>query len=105
MAFLSFHTKPIPWCQFCPAELLHIVGMKAENRCSHPQKVHLRHSIRYQDPLLPESLVWIWSGNNQPTPGNIVSPAKTPRSYIVETPKWGLKKNMSERCPVMTQSH
>jgi len=130
MAHLIFRSAPIPWCQFSPAELLMGRKLKTDvpilkssltphwpytDTLSEKDKEYKkaqkeiddqRHRTRYQDPLPPDSPVWIRSGNDLPTPGNIVSPAGIPRSYIVETPS-KLRRthyHLTERSPVMTRS-
>jgi len=65
-----------------------------------------QHKTRPLDPLLPDAPVWIRTGDDEPVPGYIVSPAETPRSYIVSTPDGELRTryHLTERSLVMTRS-
>ena len=67
-----------------------------------------QHKSRPLDPLLPDSPVWIRSGDDHSVPGHIVSPAETPRSCIMATPDGELRRthyHLTQRSPVMTRSH
>ena len=66
-----------------------------------------QYKTRPLDPLLPEAPVLIRTGDDEPVPGCIVSPAETPRSYIVSTPDGELRRtryHLTERSPVMIRS-
>jgi len=66
-----------------------------------------QHKTRPLDPLLPDAPVWIRIGDDELVTGYIISPAETPRSYIVSTPDGELRRNryhLTERSPVMTRS-
>jgi len=118
MALLNFRSTPIPWCQFSPAELLmgrrlkiDVPILKSELTPQWPyldafrekdkkyknaqkQIYDQHHRTRYQDPLPPESPMWIRTGNDQPMPGNIISPAKIPRSLYCGDTKSGIEKDL-----------
>jgi len=88
IALLSFCSTPIPWCQFSPAELLMGRRLKTdvpilktelipqwpyldafrekdkEYKNAQKQIYDQRHRTRYQDPLPPESSVWVRTGND-----------------------------------------
>jgi len=130
MALLSFRSTPIPWCSLSPAELL--IGRKIrtdipisktqltpqwsyledfqerdrEYKAKQKQNYDQRHRTRPLDPLPVDTPVWIRTRNDH-TPGQIRSPATTPRSYIVTTPDGELRRtrqHLIRRSPMMTCS-
>ena len=91
LALLSFRTTPILWCSFSPAELLmgrqlrtaittpknqlipqrhtyrNFERRTMNTRLSKEETTMTTHRVRPQDPLLPDTSVWIkteWSPNN-----------------------------------------
>ena len=65
------------------------------------------HRVRSQDPLFPDTSVWIKTEWSQTT-GHIQSPANTPRSYIVTTTDGQelrrTQQRLTPRSPVQTHS-
>ena len=51
-----------------------------------------RHRVRESDAIPNDSPVWITSEGGQ-APGTVVSPASSPRSYIVKTPSGTIRRN------------
>ena len=131
MALLSFRATPIPWCSLSPAELL--MGRKVrtdipiaktlltpqwsylaefrdrdrEYKAKQKDNYDQRHRTRTLDPFPLHAPVWIRTGNDH-IPGQIHSPAATPRSYIVSTPRGEFRRtsqHVTRRSPVMTRSH
>lgn len=117
MALLSYRATPLPWCQLSPAELLmgrcirtpvpqtddqlvpkwpYLQEFKKRNReFKERQEKDFNRRHRVQElPALPnDSEVWITSDGGDPRPGRIVSPANTPRSYLVDTPSGRVRRN------------
>ena len=56
------------------------------------QEYDQRHGVRSLSPIPDNSDVWIASGE-QPATGNVIRPAYTPRSYIVDTPSGQVRRN------------
>ena len=127
MALLSFRATPIPWCLFSPTELLmgrklrtdipiaktlltpqwsYLPEFRESTRLNRSRTMTSAIEPRTLDPLFPDTPVWITTGNDR-TPGQIRSPAATPRSYIVSTPSGELRRtrrHVTPRSPVMTHS-
>lgn len=106
----------MPWCSLSPAELS--MGRKLRtslpltNKQLIPQWSYLpkfreanekfkkrqeqdynRRHRAHEVPALPDdSEVWVTS-SNQPTQGRVITPADTPRSYLVETPTGQIRRN------------
>ena len=116
MALLTYRSTPFPWCNLCPAELLmgrrvrtnlpllsdqlvpewkFMDGFKSSNRAFKEQQksnYDRRHRTQTLPPIPADSDVWITSGY-QPQPAVVVTPAATPRSYVVETPSGQVRRN------------
>ena len=118
MALLSYRATPFPWCGLSPAELL----MGRRIRTSVPQvdkqlipswsyittfrekdeqfKIKLkknydrRHRVR-ELPSIPDGQPVLVRTKDRTTSGTVVSPATTPRSYIVSTPSGQIRRNRS----------
>ena len=78
-----------------------------EYKKAQKQTYDQQHKSRPLDPLPADSPVWIRTGDDHPVPGHIISPAETPRSYIVATPGGELRRtryHLTERSPVITRS-
>ena len=116
LALLSYRSTPLPWCQLSPAELC--MGRKIRslvpqtNKHLIPQWPYLKafqeenkkfkdrqkkyfdrgHRARDLSPIPDNTDVWIKS-EEKPVPGTVLSPAKEPRSYIVETPSGLVHRN------------
>ena len=130
MALLSFRATPIPWCSFSPAELLmgrrirtdiptaktllapqwpYLAEFQEQDRqykAKQKQNYDQRHRTQTLNPLPPDTPVWITTGRDR-TPGQVCSPAATPRSYIVSTPGGEVRRtrqHITPRSPVMTRS-
>ena len=116
MALLTYRSTPFPWCNLSPAELLmgrHLRAnipllrdqlspdwkfmdefrsknriFKDRQKCDYDR----HHGARSLPPIPDDSDVWITSGD-QPVSGRVVSPASTPRSYVVETPTGQVRRN------------
>ena len=131
LALLSFKTTPILWCSFSPAELL--MGRQLRTAITTPKNQLIpqwsylqefrekdneykakqrrdyndKHRIRPQDPLLPDTSVWIKRNGAQAT-GHIQSSANTPRSYIVTTTDGQelrrTRQCLTPRSPIQTHS-
>jgi len=115
-SLLIYRSTPLPWCNLSPAELL--MGRKlrtlfpltnkqlipkwnylsefkdANKQFKNKQKENYdrRHKVT-EMPLIPDdSEVWVTSGQGA-TRGRVVSPAPTPRSYLVETSSGIIRRN------------
>ena len=117
MALLSYRATPLPWCGLSPAEL----SMGRKVRTTVPQITKLltpdwpfvqefrkknrdfkdkqkmnydvRHRVHQQSEIPDGSAVWIQSEREPARPGQVVSPAETPRSYRVQAPTGELRRN------------
>ena len=116
---MSYRATPLPWCSISPAELL--MGRRIRTTVPQtkqqltPQWQYLGefqrlnklykgkqkedfdrgHRVKELPELPDDSDVWI-TGDTEPIPGRIVTPAETPRSYIVETPTGEVRRNRSQ---------
>ena len=116
LALLNYRATPLPWCNYSPAELL--MGRKLRTRI--PQlPEHLtptwsymdefrkqnqkfkakqkrdydkRHRTKESDAIPDGSTVWITSEGER-AEGTVISPADSPRSYLVDTPNGTLRRN------------
>ena len=113
---LVYRSTPMPWCSLSPAELLmgrklrtplpltdkHLIPQwpylpkfrevndKFKKR---QQRDYNKRHRAHETPALPDdSEVWVTS-SNQPTQGRVITPADTPRSYLVETPSGQIRRN------------
>ena len=112
---IGLHLSHGPWCDITPAELL--MGQLHTNlpqleghfrpdwtylerfqKCNeeYKSKQKLNYDRRHRASALPsipdETDVWITNGKQQ-QPGQVVRPADTPRSYIVDTPNGQVRRN------------
>ena len=116
LALLTYRSTPFPWCNLSPAELLMGRRVRANipvlNHQLKPEWKFLdefrqnnqafkdrqkrdydrQHGVKTLPPISEDSSVWITSGD-QPVSGRVISPADTPRSYIVETPSGQVRRN------------
>ena len=123
IALLSYRTTPLPFCQLSPTELL--MGRKVrtdipvipsqlipkweyldhfrhcDKRFKQRQRrdYNLRHRVRTLPDLPDETDVWIRTGNTQ-SEGRILTPADTPRSYLVSTQGTTIRRNRHHLQPV-----
>ena len=106
LTLLSYRATPLPWCNLSPAELLmgrrvrtdvpqsvksltpnwpHLSGF-AQKDCEYKdqqkQNFDKRHRARPLPLLLDKTPVWVNTQGHQ-TPGQVVGPANTPRSYVI----------------------
>ena len=119
LALLTYRATPMPWCGLSPAELL--MGRRVHTNV--PQIKHLfipkwpylknfrrldqklkveqkryydrRHRVRPLPPYPDDLSVWVNTGGRQ-VPGQIVQPANTPRSYLVNTPSGQVRRNQRD---------
>ena len=127
LALLSYRATPLPWCNLCPSELC--MGRRLRtpipqtNKLLVPNWVYLemfreknkqfkesqkkdfdkRHRTRELTPIPDNTDVWITS-EDRPIQGTVVSPADSPRSYVVNTPAGLLHRNRSHLNVVPEQS-
>ena len=111
-----YHSYPFPWCKLSPAELLmgrrlrsnipllqdqltpkwkFLDEFQSENRIFKERQksdYDRQHGVRTRLPIPDDSDVWITNGS-QPTTGTVISPAREPRSYIVDTPTGQVRRN------------
>ena len=109
LAVLVYRATPLPWCKLSPAEVLmgrplwttipqvrellipkweYLSGFHdCEQTFRQAQKENYdnTHQVRLQPPIPVGTAVLVTTGNQQVTE-QVVSPAETPRSYLVETP-------------------
>ena len=106
MALPMHRTTPFPWCNLSPAELLmgrrlsanlplltaqlihqwkYLSDFKSKNSERQKRDFDRRHGVRNLPPIQPGSEVWVITGGD-PESGTVITPANTPRSYVVETP-------------------
>ena len=116
LAFLHYRATPFPWCQRSPAELLmggrlrtsipqvkeqfdpqwpYLEEFKSLNRkFKQKQKrdFNKRHRAQNLKDIPEDTKVWVPSGSDK-VEGRVVSPAKSPRSYLVDTPTGVVRRN------------
>ena len=116
LALLNYRATPLPWCKRSPAELL--MGRKIRTRVPQlPEQLQptwsylkdfrnqnqkfkakqkrdydKRHRAKESDAIPSDSPVWVTSGGEQGE-GIVVSPANSPRSYLVDTPTGTIRRN------------
>ena len=123
LAILSFRATPLPWCGLSPSELL----MGRQIRTTVPQSsIHFtpkwtylskfrvadkqfkeiqkknfdkRHRVCEREEIPEGSEVWV-NGGAQPEGGRIVATDPSPRSYIIATPNWKVRRNRSQIIPL-----
>jgi len=122
MALLSYRATPLPWCNLSPAELLmgrrlktdipqikellipnwpHLTDFAEKDRqYKEKQKKHFDrcHGIRALLLLPNNSEVWVNTQRSQVS-GQVVSPAATPRSYIIDVPTGCVRRNRAHIIP------
>ena len=131
LALLSYRSTPLPWCNLSPCELL--MGRKVRTLLPQVEE-HLdptwpyledfqkkgrvfktkqkrdfdrRHGSRPLTPLPDNTDVWVTSGlpNSKPSRGRVVTPAGTPRSYIIRDSEGGdTRRNRRHLTTVPEQS-
>ena len=110
MVLLVYRTTPLPWCAQSPAELLMGRRLRANIPVQTSQLIpdfrrknasfkerqkrdfDSHHAVRNRPSITSDTPVWITSGDD-PVPGRVVSPANTPRSYVVDTPSGLVRRN------------
>ena len=128
MLLLSYRSTPLHWCNLSPSELL--MGRRVRTTipqvsnqlipewsflpefCKQDEKFKREQEKQYNRrhhaqnlPDLPDNTpVWVTT-NNTSEPGTVVSPAGTPRSYIVETSNGQVRRNQQHLTPVPTEQH
>ena len=116
VALLNYHATPLPWCKRSPSELL--MGRRLRTRVPRlpeqlkPMWSYLeefrkqnqkfkdrqkrdfdkRHRVKESDAIPSDSPGWITSEGGR-MEGTVVSPANSPRSYLVETPSGTVRRN------------
>ena len=128
LLLLNYRSTPLHWCNLSPSELL----MGRRIRTALPQvpeqltpQWNFLSEFREQDtkfkkeqeknynrrhrvqniPELPENMpVWITT-DSACEPGTVISPAGTPRSYIVETSNGQVRRNQQHLTPIPTEQH
>ena len=128
LLLLSYCSTPLHWCTLSPSELL--MGRrvtttvpqvsdqltpqwnflpdfrKQDDKFKKEQEMQYNRRHRVQNlPELPDNTsVWVTT-NNTNEPGIVVSPAGTPRSYIVETNGGQVRRNQQHLTPMPTKQH
>ena len=116
IALLNYRATPLPWCQRSPAELLmgrrlrtcvpqvkeqlipvwgYLEQFKKLNQAyKKKQKRNFDkwHRCQELDDLPENAKVWITS-EDRFVEGRVVQPAKSPRSYLIETPSGVVRRN------------
>ena len=116
MALLTYRSTPLAWCNLSPAELFmgrclrttlpqvndqlipqwkYLETFRKQNKeFKQRQKsaYDRRHRTSSLPPIADDTKVWITSGRTA-LPGQIMSHANTPRSYIVNTPGGQIRRN------------
>ena len=118
LALLSYRATPLPWCDLSPAQLS--MGRRIRTPISQTNKFLVpnwaylktfhekneqfkqsqkrnfdkRHRAWELTPLPDETEVWITS-ERQPIQRKLISPAGSPRSYVVSTPSGEVHRNRS----------
>ena len=113
---LVYRSTPLSWCSLSPAELtmgrklrtplpltdkqlipqwsylseFRALNKKFKNR--QEQDYSRRHRARELPALPDDSEVWV-TFSNQLVPGRVITPAETPRNYLVETPSGQIRRN------------
>jgi len=115
-ALLNYRATPLPWCSLSPAELLmgrrirtdlpqitqkliprwshtrHFRALDEQYKRLQKDQYDKRHRTRTLPNLPGDQSVWVET-RGQHTPGTVVHPANTPRSYVVETASKELQRN------------
>ena len=119
--------NPFPWCNLSPAEFLMGRRLRANIPITSDQLTpewtfldefrksngtfkdrqkrdyDRRHRAQTLTPVTNDTDVWITSGD-QPVSGRVISPASTPRSYVIETPAGQVRRNR-QHLNVMPGNH
>ena len=122
LALLSYRSTPLPWCGLSPSQLL--MGRQLRSNVPQVEKSFIpewsylptfrekdrdrrqkqksdydrRHRVKDLAPLLPDKPIWVHT-HNRTEPGQVIRPARTPRSYIVQTPSGQLRRTQSHITP------
>ena len=116
LALLNYRATPLPWCQRSPAELLmgrplrtcipqvkeqlvpkwpYLVEFRSLNqkfKLKQKRDFDKRHRAHSLEDIPEDTKVWITSEGDH-VEGRVVSPANSPRSYVVDTPTGVLRRN------------
>jgi transposase InsO family protein len=127
LTLLSYRATPLPWCNLSPSELLmgrkvrtdvpqsmtvlkpkwsYLTEFEQKERQHKERQKQLfdqRHRVHPFPPLHDDDPVWVNTQGRQ-TPGNIVQPANTPRSYVIEVPSGQVRRNRSNLNPRLPES-
>jgi len=117
IALLTYRATPLPWCGLSPAQLnmerrtrtqipqtnkqlvpewTYLRTFREDKQLKQTQKQNFdrRHHARELAPIPDNTDVWITS-ESQPIQGRVISPAKSPRSYVVAMPSGQVHRNRS----------
>ena len=116
LALLNYRATPSPWCKRSPAELLmgrrlrthvpqlpeqlkptwsYLEDFRKQNqkfKAKQKRDFDKRHRAKESDAIPSDTTVWITSKGER-AEGTVISPADSPRSYLVDTPTGTVKRN------------
>ncbi|KAL5510480.1 hypothetical protein EMCRGX_G006033 [Ephydatia muelleri] len=123
LSLLNYRAMPLPWCGVSPAELLmgrrlrtmvpqirewfmpgwpYVKEFKTKNRAYKEKQKEIydrSHRVKSRADMEDGTLVWVSNPVGERSQGQVVAPANTPRSYVVETPTGEVGRNSSHLVP------